>query len=165
LSIIFRAKMCAALKKAGMLDQAPQGIWKKSWVVHCKPAGSGAKVLDYLGRYVFRVAITNSRLDKIEQGQVTFRYRDNRSQEMRCLTLPAEEFIRRFFLHILPKGCAKVRYYGIWSGSCRRSLNQASILLTALSSDPSAPPNFDESLEETISIRQRTRCPDAKSAS
>jgi len=134
LSIVFRAKMCAALKRAGLLDQAPRGIWKKNWVVHCQPAGSGLKVLDYLGRYVFRVAITNSRLERIEQGQVTFRCRDNRSQEMRHVTLPAGEFIRRFLLHVLPKGCAKVRYYGIWSASCRKRLDQARALLTVVPS-------------------------------
>ena len=164
LSIIFRAKMCAALKKMGLLDQLPRGIWKKSWVVHCQPAGSGAKVLDYLGRYVFRVAITNSRLEEIEHGQVTFRYRDNRSQEMRRITLPAEEFIRRFLLHVLPRGCAKVRYYGIWSGSCRKRLDQAKALLNA------APSTADvDSLPET-SVTQwpsyRTdRCPYCKTGS
>jgi hypothetical protein len=164
LSIIFRAKMCAALKKMGLLDQLPRGIWKKSWVVHCQPAGSGAKVLDYPGRYVFRVAITNSRLEEIEHGQVTFRYRDNRSQEMRRITLPAEEFIRRFLLHVLPRGCAKVRYYGIWSGSCRKRLDQAKALLNA------APSTADvDSLPET-SVTQwpsyRTdRCPYCKTGS
>jgi len=133
-------------------------------VVHCQPAGSGAKVLDYLGRYVFRVAITNSRLEEIEHGQVTFRYRDNRSQEMRRITLPAEEFIRRFLLHVLPRGCAKVRYYGIWSGSCRKRLDQAKALLNA------APSTADvDSLPET-SVTQwpsyRTdRCPYCKTGS
>jgi hypothetical protein len=54
LSIIFRAKLCAALKKAGLLRQVPPKVWKKNWVVHCQPAGRGQKVLDYLGRYVLR---------------------------------------------------------------------------------------------------------------
>jgi len=62
LSVIFRAELCAALKKAGPLGEVPPTVWKKKWVVHCRAAGYGQKVLDYLGRYVFRVAITNSRL-------------------------------------------------------------------------------------------------------
>ena len=129
LSVIFRAKMCAALKKEGLLGQAPPNVWKKKWVVHCQHAGRGQKVLDYLGRYVFRVAITNSRLEQIDDGQVTFRYRDNRSQQMRRVTLPGVEFLRRFLQHVLPRGCAKVRYYGIWSGSCREQFDRARALL------------------------------------
>ena len=129
--MIFRAKLCAALKKAGLLPQVPRQLWKKKWVVHCKAAGSGRQVLNYLARYVFRVAISNSRLERFEQGQVTFRYRDNQSQQLHHLTLPAAKFIHRFMLHVLPRGCAKVRYYGICSPSCREQLAQARTLLSA----------------------------------
>lgn len=142
LSILFRAKLGAALKRAKLLDQVPPQVWKKDWVVHCQPAGRGDKVLDYLGRYVFRIAIPNSRLEQIENGQVTFRYRDNRSQKLRRVTLPAPEFIGRFLQHVLPRGCAKVRYYGIWAGSCRPQLEQARALLSArppTGSDPCTP--------------------------
>lgn len=139
LSVIFRAKMCAALKKARLLEQLPPQVWKKDWVVHCQPAGSGRKVLDYLGRYVFRIAITNSRLERIDNGQVTFRYRDSRSQKLRRVTLPALEFMARFLQHVLPQGCAKVRYYGIWAGSCRKQREQARALLSAEPPTPSPP--------------------------
>jgi hypothetical protein len=140
LSIIFRAKLCAALKKAQLLPQAPPRVWKKDWVVHGQPAGSGQKVLEYLGRYVFRIAISNSRIEQIDNGQVTFRYRDNRSQQMRRLTLPAVEFIGRFLQHVLPRGCAKVRYYGIWSNSCGQQLEQTRALLCAAPpTEPLAP--------------------------
>ncbi len=105
---------------------------KKDWVVHCKAAGQGRQVLNYLARYIFRVAITNSRLERFENGQVTFRYRDNRSQQLRRVKLTGEEFIRRFLLHTLPRGCAKVRYYGIWSPTCRAQLQQARTLLSAV---------------------------------
>jgi hypothetical protein len=88
-------------------------------------------VLEYLGRYVFRVAISNSRLERIQDGQVTFRYRDNHTQRSRRATLPAMEFIGRFLQHVLPPGCTKVRYYGLWSNSCRRQLEQARALLEA----------------------------------
>ncbi len=130
LAMIFRGKLCAALKQAGLLNQVPRQVWKKDWVVNCKAAGQGRQVLNYLARYIFRVAITNSRLERIENGQVTFRYRHNRSQQLRRETVTAEEFIRRFLLHTLPRGCAKVRYYGICSPGCRAQLEQARTLLS-----------------------------------
>lgn len=114
LSEIFRAKIRAALKNLGLLDPSCP-CWNQKWDVNCRHAGSGAKVLDYLARYVFRIAIANSRLEKLENGKVTFRYRDNKTQELRHLTLPAEEFIERFLQHVLPKGFVKVRTYGLWS--------------------------------------------------
>src|SRR5712691_955641 len=77
LSIIFRAKFCAGLKRAGLLSNAAIPVWKKNWVVHSQHAGRGDKVLDYLGRYIFRIAISNSRLESIDNGMVRFRYRDN----------------------------------------------------------------------------------------
>ena len=89
-------------------------------------------MLNYLARYIFRVAISNSRLERFENGQVTFRYRHNRSQQLHRVTLPAQKFIYRFLLHVLPRGCAKVRYYGIWSPSCRKQLEQARSLLAAV---------------------------------
>ena len=131
LSRIFRAKICAALNHAGLLDQVPRDIWTKPWVVHCQHAGRGQKVLDYLGRYIFRVAIANSSLERLQDGQVTFRYRDNQTQHVRRVTLPGVAFLQRFLQHVLPRGCTKVRYYGIWSPTCRRQLEQARALLTA----------------------------------
>ena len=129
LSVIVRAKICAAVKKAGLLGQVPSTVWKNPWVVQCQPAGQGLKVLEYLGRYVFRIAINNSRIERIEDGQVTFRYRDTRSQQMRRVTIPALEFLARYLQHVLPRGCTKVRYYGIWSSARRPDLDQARALL------------------------------------
>ena len=129
LSVIFRAKLCAALKKAGLLEHAPAAVWKQPWVVHSQPAGSGLKVLEYLGRYVFRIAISNSRIERIADGQVTFRYRDNHSQQLHRVTIPALDFLARFLQHVLPRGCTKVRYYGIWSSARRTDLDQARVLL------------------------------------
>lgn len=163
LSVIFRAKLCAALKKAGLLGEVLPEVWQKKWVVHCQAAGHGQKVLEYLGRYVFRVAITNSRLDRIDDGQVTFRYRDNRSQEMRHVTIAGVEFMRRFLLHVLPRGCTKVRYYGIWSGSCRDLLDQAQTLLAASASDVALDTAADLQVASPPSIpRMRNRCPYCK---
>ena len=129
LSVIFRAKFCAGLKKAGLLRFAPAPVWKQGWVVHSQHAGRGDKVLDYLGRYVFRIAIANSRLESLDNGIVRFRYRDNKTQQICHVTLPATEFIHRFLQHVLPKGVTKVRYYGIFSPACRSQLDRARHLL------------------------------------
>ena len=131
LARIFRAKLCAALKRAGLLHQVPRPVWRTKWVVHCQAAGQGQQVLNYLARYVFRVALTNSRLERFANGQVTFRYRDNQSQQLHRVTLTAEEFIQRFLQHTLPRGYAKVRYYGLFSPAARPQLEQARTLLTA----------------------------------
>jgi len=90
LSVVFRAKMRDAFHALLPDVQAPSRVWLKLWVVHCQHAGAGTKVLEYLARYVFRVAITNSRIEAFEHGPITFRYRDNRTQQMRRVCLPAE---------------------------------------------------------------------------
>lgn len=90
------------------------GLKKKDWIVYAKRPFAGPKqVLDYLGRYTHRVAISNHRLVAFENGQVTFTYRDRAdgNQEKR-MTLDALEFIRRFLLHVLPRGFVKIRYFG-----------------------------------------------------
>jgi len=135
LSLIFRAKFCAGLKKAGLLSHAPVPVWKKNWVVHSQHAGRGDTVLDYLARYVFRITIANSRLESLVNGVVGFRYRDNKTQQIRHVSLPATEFIHRFLQHVLPKSVTKVRYYGIFSPACRSQLDRARQLLTPTPSD------------------------------
>ena len=145
LSIIFRAKMCAALNKARLLEHVPASVWKQNWVVHSKHAGSGDKVLQYLARYVFRIAITNSRIESIHDANVTFRYRNNRTQRLERATLSAVEFLERFLQHVLPRGFTKVRYYGIFSPHCRTQRDSAAALLPTIAPKapqplPSSPP-------------------------
>jgi hypothetical protein len=129
LSILFRAKMRQALAHAYLLEPTPEKTWTQPWVVHCQHAGAGEKVLGYLARYVFRVAIANSRLESFTDGHVTFRYRDNRTQQLQRVTLNAEDFIGRFMQHILPRGFPKVRYYGLASASRQKDREQARALL------------------------------------
>jgi hypothetical protein len=129
LSVIFRAKMRQALAQAHLLESTPEKTWTQPWVVHCQHAGAGEKVLGYLARYVFRVAIANSRLESFADGHVTFRYRDNRTQQLQRVTLRAEDFIGRFMQHILPRGFPKVRYYGLASASRQKDREQARALL------------------------------------
>ena len=158
LSVIFRAKFCAGLKKAELLGDVPPSLWKKHWVVHCQHAGRGEKVLDYLGRYVFRIAIANSRLESFDNGQVGFRYRDNRTQQIRHVTLPASEFLDRFLQHVLPRGVVKVRYYGIWSPSQRKQLESARTLLAA--HPPAAASPMPEPAEKSDApVPSPIRCP------
>ena len=135
MSKIFRGKFRAGLRKLGLLGQVPSAVWQQNWVVHCQHAGQGQKVLDYLARYVFRIAITHSRIEHFEQGRVTFRYRDNRSQQLQRVNLCAEEFIRRFLLHVLPRGFVKVRSYGLFSAHCPEQLEQARSLLAIQTPD------------------------------
>jgi len=101
----------------------PKAAWDKPWVVHLKAVGSGQHALAYLARYVFRVALCNSRLVKLENDQLTFRYREAKTQRTRFCTLPALSFISRFLQHVLPKGFVKVRYYGLFCPACQRRPN------------------------------------------
>jgi hypothetical protein len=160
LSVVFRAKVRDGLKAAGKLQQVPPKAWKQKWVVHAQHAGSGQKVLDYLGRYVLRIAITQSRLEQLENGHVTFRYRDNRTQQIKRVRLPVAEFVQRFLQHVLPRGLAKVRHYGLDSAACRQRHAAAMALLqTTLAAPPipNPPPLTPNQLPSDVA--EVLRCP------
>ena len=140
LSRLFRGKVRAGLRTAGLLEQVPRAVWRHEWVVHVQPAGTGEKVLEYLARYVFRIALVNSRLERFEAGQVTFRYRDGRTGLLQRCTLDAVAFLGRFLQHVLPQGFTKVRHYGLFSPSRRDLLAQAREQLIAASASPPADP-------------------------
>lgn len=96
-------------------------LYAKDWVVNVqKPMGSPEKILEYLSRYVFRIAITDRRILKVRDGKVRFSWKDYRTGRFREMKLDIGEFIRRFLLHVLPKGFFKVRYYGILSSRYRK---------------------------------------------
>ena len=97
-------------------------LYDKSWVVYAKPPMAGPEqVLGYLARYTHRVAIANSRLVSLGDGQVRFRYKDYaRGGRQRTLCLQATEFLRRFLLHVLPAHFVRIRHYGILAHRCRR---------------------------------------------
>jgi hypothetical protein len=96
-------------------------LYKKEWIVYCKPPFSSAEhVLEYLGRYTHRVAISNNRLVFFDNGYVTFKWRDYRdNNKQKFMTVTAEEFIRRFLMHVLPDKFVKIRHYGILSNRNR----------------------------------------------
>jgi hypothetical protein len=116
LSRIFRAKFRDLFKKAGLFHQVPKDIWRQNWVVDIIPVGSGEAALKYLAPYIFRVAISNRNILHLQDGQVTFRYRDSKTNTSRTATLPAERFIGRFLQHVLPRGFQKVRTYPAGAG-------------------------------------------------
>lgn len=140
LSILFRAKFRDALKQAGLFDQVPAEAWQQEWVVHCKPVGKGVGALKYLAPYIFRVAISNRRILKATNGNVTFRYRESDTGHWRTCTLAADEFLRRFLQHVLPKGFVKVRYYGLFSPSLRHQLPMIRSALTVTEDQVDAAP-------------------------
>jgi len=108
----------AAKKKFAIFKAA---LYKKEWVVNIQaPFGKPEKVLEYLSRYIFRIAITNRRIIEIKDGKVLLCWKDYRMGHFRKMRLDIDEFIRRFLLHVLPKGFFKVRYYGIFSSGCRK---------------------------------------------
>ena len=153
LSNLFRGKFRAALKKTDLYDQVPERVWTKRWVVHCQAVGSGETALKYLAPYIFRVALSNRRIIKVENDQVTFGYQDGQTKKRRYCTLPVEEFIRRFLQHVLPKGFVKVRYYGLFSPGYRPLLRQLRLWFLSAeggTAEPAAPPAPPE---------RRCRCP------
>ncbi len=124
LSKIFRAKFRDVLKSQApeLFKHIPDPCWKRDWVVHIKPVGSGEKALEYMGRYLFRVAISNNRILVLKDGKVTFRYTDYKSGKTKIVTPDALEFIRRFLQHVLPHQFVKVRYYGFMAAASGKKM-------------------------------------------
>jgi len=137
LSRLLRAKFRAALRQSPFFDQIPRTVWEQEWVVHCQPVGNGRRAFKYLAPYIFRVALSNNRIVSLAADQVTFRYRTSDTGQTRLCTLPAEEFIRRFLQHVLPKGFVKVRYYGFLASGQR---SQLAALRQRLGCAPAQPP-------------------------
>jgi len=142
-----------------------RSLSKANWIAYAKrPFAGPQQVLDYLGRYTHRVAISNNRIVSIDNGNVTFTYRDREgNNEIREMTLDAHEFIRRFLLHVLPMGFMKIRYFGFLS---HKNKKEAIALLRKLI-DPDA--KFPEKIKETIlqmmlrlTGRDITCCPKCK---
>lgn len=139
LSQVFRAKMRAALTRAGFADQIAPTVWDRRWTVHLQQIGRGDQALRYLARYVFHVALTNARLERFDHGRVTFGYTHARARERRHLTLPVDAFIARFLEHVLPRRFTKIRYFGLLSPSCRAKLAFARHLLQLHAAPTTAP--------------------------
>jgi hypothetical protein len=130
LTKLVRGKLRAAFEKRRPDLSIPDATWSKPWVTQCTPWGEGEQgVLDYLARYVFRVAITNARIVDLDDRTVTIRYKDRRLNQWRTSRMPGDEFMRRFLQHVLPKGLHKVRYFGLWHPSHREQVARVRQLL------------------------------------
>lgn len=129
-----RFRDALAKEKPDVFRTLPRKTWKRAWCCYCKPYGHGKQaVLQYLARYAFRIAITNARIITMDATHVTFRYKDREANQWRTCRLTGVEFLRRFLMHVLPKGFHKARYYGLWHYS-KRLLQQRARLLLALKS-------------------------------
>ena len=127
-------------RKAFLRYLAP--LRKNEWVVYAKkPFAGPQQVLDYVGRYTHRVAISNNRILNIEDGQINFRYKDYRhGSQQKTMPLSADEFIRRFLLHVLPEGFHRIRYYGFLGNRYRiEKLEQCRRLLGMVPLQPDSP--------------------------
>jgi Putative transposase len=158
LSRVFRGKFVAGLKTAfhegrlqfygnlaALADPRIFAAWlrllfRHDWIVYAKPPFGGPEhALRYLSGYTHRVAISNRRLVALEQGNVTFRWRDSaHANKQRLLTLPVDEFLRRFLLHLLPRGFMRIRNFGFLANRRRASLLPLCFQLLAGSVDISA---------------------------
>jgi hypothetical protein len=160
LSRVFRGKFLAGLRRliddgqmilpAALVESGARASWlallqTTEWVVYAKPPfGGPERVLKYLARYTHRVAISNSRLLDLSAGRVTFRYKDYADDHrQKTLSLDADEFLRRFVQHVLPKSFVKIRHYGLLANAqrearlavCRRLLLVANLAATQPTTD------------------------------
>jgi Putative transposase len=175
LAELFRGKFVDALKEAfqngqlhfhGDLKLLAQpeifAAWlrplhRQDWVVYLKrPFGGPAYVVQYLGRYTHRVAISNHRLVSFKDGQVTFRWRDSaHHNEQKLMTLSVDEFLRRFLLHILPKGFVRIRNFGFLANRRRSTLLPLCFQLL----DTTPQPPAEEHSSSTEDAAELYRCP------
>jgi len=183
LALVFRGKFVDALKRAfadgqlgfygdlKLLAKAKtfasflRPLFWRDWVVYCKPPFGGPEyVLRYLGRYTHRVAISNHRLVSLVGDQVTFRWRDSaHANQQRLLTLSVEEFLRRFLLHVLPRGLVRIRHFGFLAHRCRARLLPLCFQLlgrpTNLPPAPELPPEDEEGSSITLPSTSSWSCP------
>src|ERR1022692_1724033 len=172
---VFRGKFVAALKQAfqegqlnfhGNLTCLAQPktfaawlrpLFRKNWVVYSKPPFGGPQyVLQYLGRYTHRVAISNHRLISLADGQVTFRWRDSaHHNEQKVMSLSLDEFLRRFLLHLLPKGFVRIRHFGFLANRRRATL----LPLCRQALDAVPPPQAETPTSTTKESRPLWLCP------
>ena len=184
LSRVFRGKFIAGLKQAyaqgklqfhGQLieSQTPEGFEqllkiavRKDWVVYAKqPFGGPEQVLKYLARYTHRVAISNHRLLRLDDGRVTFRYKDYANhQQQKAMTLDASEFLRRFLLHVLPRRFVRIRHYGLLSNRDRTArLIRCRELLSIEQQEPSTKPVEPENKDgSSPDDGQGPKCPECQ---
>jgi hypothetical protein len=151
-----------ALAEPAVFQTRLAALRKVEWVVYAKPPFGGPDaVLGYLSRYTHRIAIANSRLVAFDGERVTFKWKDyrvNSEARYKLMTLDADEFIRRFLIHVLPNGFHRIRHYGLFANANRAS-NIA--LARRLLGTPAPPPSSEDSdgTENSHEDNERNACP------
>jgi predicted Zn-ribbon and HTH transcriptional regulator len=179
LSVVFRGKFLDLLKRAfdrnkllfvgksaSLADPVAfklliNALRKKPWIVYAKkPFGSPVHVLDYLGRYTHRVALSNDRIVSARSREVTFSYRDRKNENRtKTMTLDAHEFIRRFLLHVIPKGFVRVRHSGVLANRSKSLLSKCRQLLDLNPAVPKLPQKSVHQLMLELTGTDIARCP------
>jgi Putative transposase len=166
--LVFRGKFLDLLKHAGekgrieTATERLQELRKNNWVVYAKkPFGSPQTVLDYLGRYTHRVALSNDRILSVQNGQVTLSYRDRKDENRKkTITLDAQEFIRRFLLQVLPQGFMRIRHFGFLANRTKKhALPQCRKLLGLNPALLSLPHKSARDLLSELTAIDLSRCP------
>jgi hypothetical protein len=155
---LFRAKVRAAICQTPWAGQVNARAWAKSWVVDCRPVGNGASALKYLAPYIFRIALSNNRIEQVANDAVTFRSTEGKTGAQKRATLPVDSFIGRFLAHVLPKGFVKVRSYGLLHPSKRSLLAEVRSIL-ALQQTAPPQPRAVAALEPLVAVPDVSRCP------
>ena len=132
--LLFPGKI-ATLQRQREFSRYIDSLREHQWVVYCKkPFAGPEQVLEYIGRYTHRVAISNNRILSVDNGRVTFTYRDRRHGDvLNTMTIKSEEFIRRFLLHVLPDGFMRIRHFGFLANRCKQENIQCIRELTGIS--------------------------------
>ncbi len=131
-STVYRAKFRDAMREAGLLDaiaSAAPDVWEQKWVVDVEPVGDGRAALKYLAPYVYRVAISNNRIQAVDESSVTYRFTPTGSQEPVTRRVSGEEFVRGFLQHTLPANFQRLRYYGFASQNSKLSIDWIRMLV------------------------------------
>ena len=120
--MLYKKLFVEALRKAGLYHKIPYGVLKLNWVVNIKPVGNGQAVLKYLAPYIYRVAISDNRIESVDREGVTYRVKPSGKRCWVKRQVTGKQFVRSFCHHILPSGFQKVRYYGFMSPNCKLQL-------------------------------------------
>lgn len=152
---------CAFLAPPTAFNRLLKSVRAREWWVYAKPPfGGPAQVLAYLGRYTHRVAISNHRLLSLKHGKVTFSWRDNRHGQLRStMTLSADEFMRRFLLHVLPRGFQRLRQFGLLANRRRGELARCRQLLGATEQTAESLSQDYQSLYQAVTGTSLQQCP------
>jgi len=148
LAKLVRGKFRALLQRRCPDLVVPDMAWQVPWILHVTAWGNGEQaVLDYLARYVFRIALTNARIAGLDDETVTIQHKDRKTGHARTCRLSGDEFMRRFLQHVLPRGFHKVRYFGLWHPAQRHNAARVRQMLQLQAppkpdplQDPSVPP-------------------------